>query len=721
MKTLRLLPLGVLLSVLSVVGGTRLHAQTITWIGGSGTPINNVTDDANWSAPLVGDGSDDVEFGISSFHSVYVPGGLNALHDLNFTDSGGPSYNFAGNNDSSYLVLAGDLSAAATTDTAFSASLSVKLSDGSHTADIGANATVTVESDISNQAAGGGILKTGTGTLILAHSSSTFSGGVTVNAGTLVLGADSIADGSLLSSPVGLGTLTLLAGTTLSMYEEYSFDLYTDINLGAGAGMVTVNTTDYGSLTLHNTISGSAGLDKTGAGVLVLASSDSSFSGGVAVQAGTLLLGASSSFEVGIWGPVGAGSLKLHDGAELGVASGAGPITLHNPVVLDADAESAVIIDTSNDDLTLLGEISGAAQLTKAGSNALNLYGDNSFTGPLHITAGQVHLHGNNSAGDGGLSFGSSGEAVFHTLAPVITGLSSASETDAEVTLNVASSRLKIDQDFDSTYYGSLRADSGGPTNDGVFVKAGPGTLTLQGSWIYGYGQGANKHMLEVQGGTLVLSDVHFENADVAVVVNGGTLAIANGTTFANPLLFGGSGGTLGGNGTFSSPLTLGSNVVLSPGNSPGTLTFSAGLTANNGLTTDIEINGAANNPGVTSDLIVTGGTGLNLSAVTTGGYTLRIISLNLLNNPGAVDGLTGPASWTIFQNSALTGFVTDGSQFLLDIDDFVGGGIFSLTKTGNDLVLNFTPVPEPSTYALIACGLAGLWFTKRRRNRRLP
>jgi hypothetical protein len=51
-----------------------------------------------------------------------------------------------------------------------------------------------------------------------------------------------------------------------------------------------------------------------------------------------------------------------------------------------------------------------------------------------------------------------------------------------------------------------------------------------------------------------------------------------------------------------------------------------------------------------------------------------------------------------------------------------LGGGSFSLTLDGenNALFLNFTPVPEPSTYALLSLGLIGILLTAGGWRRRL-
>ena len=47
-------------------------------------------------------------------------------------------------------------------------------------------------------------------------------------------------------------------------------------------------------------------------------------------------------------------------------------------------------------------------------------------------------------------------------------------------------------------------------------------------------------------------------------------------------------------------------------------------------------------------------------------------------------------------------------------------GGAFSVVQQGNDLVLLFTPVPEPGTWALLGVGAGSLLFVIRRRTRRM-
>ncbi len=121
----------------------------------------------------------------------------------------------------------------------------------------------------------GSLLKTGSGSLTLSGAN-TFSSGTTLSAGTLTIATDTGA---------GSGAISLNGGTLQSSGTR---TIGNNVILGGGA----IGGTD--NLTLAGVISGSSPLTKTGSGTLRLTSANSA-SGTVAINAGTLALGANSA------------------------------------------------------------------------------------------------------------------------------------------------------------------------------------------------------------------------------------------------------------------------------------------------------------------------------------------------------------------------------------------------------------------------------------------
>lgn len=133
------------------------------------------------------------------------------------------------------------------------------------------------------------------------------------------------------------------------------------------------------------------------------------------------------------------------------------------------------------------------------------------------------------------------------------------------------------------------------------------------------------------------------------------------------------------------------------------------------GGTYDLEVQLANGTAGTGYDLLSISGAPLDITATSGSPFTLNLISLTGLGSPGDVSDFSSasPYSWTIAASSSgITGFAAN--KFFISTANFsnsLGVGSFSVSQSGNNLLLNFTPVPEPSIYAFLlsGLGLAGL------------
>jgi autotransporter-associated beta strand protein len=263
-----------------------------------------------------------------------------------------------------------------------------------------------------------------------------------------------------------------------------------------------------------------------------------------------------------------------------------------------------------------------------------------------------------------------------------------------------------------TTFTGTLTNGGTQPLN---LTKTGGGTLTLQGASNY-TGQTV------VFGGRLV-ADHNSALGTSAVTINGGALEIPTTRTVTNAVAL--NAGSLIVNGTYSNNLTVAGRLagaglvngaasvvgggVVSPGNSVGTLTVNS-ATFDAGSLFEVEISGNGDSPSTRDQLIVSG----ILNFVTSGvGSTIRVVQLS-----GSFDPST-THTYTIAMASTLQ---VDGnpigspSGIHVDSSQFASPGSFSLSRAGNNLILTFTPVPEPAlTLLVFASGLGGAGYVRRR------
>jgi autotransporter-associated beta strand protein len=253
--------------------------------------------------------------------------------------------------------------------------------------------TMSVSSVISDGGSGFGITKIGAGALTLSGAN-TYTGGVTINAGTLRAGSTTAL------GPAANASLTFGASSTgrfqLNGNNTTVIDLNTNATVGspiiesssgtAGIDTLTVNTanTDSFAGVLQNGSARLLALSKSGAGTLTLSGANN-YTGGTTVTVGTLTLGAS-----GVLADTGAmilngGTFKA--GATTGFTETAGTLALTD--------SSAIALGTGSHTLTF----ADSSGVTWTASKTITITGWAGGYNGTSGTAGKIFVGG--SPGNG--------------------------------------------------------------------------------------------------------------------------------------------------------------------------------------------------------------------------------------------------------------------------------------------------------------------------------
>ena len=135
----------------------------------------------------------------------------------------------------------------------------------------------------------GNLAKSGTGTLTL-NGSNTYTGGTTLNAGTLVIGNTAAAGTGTITQTNGTSLLKLdTTGTITNAMSVYNVLATQSATL---SGAITVNNATWDvdagdTLTVSGAVAGNGGVTKIGNGTLILSGSNS-YNGSTVINAGTL-------------------------------------------------------------------------------------------------------------------------------------------------------------------------------------------------------------------------------------------------------------------------------------------------------------------------------------------------------------------------------------------------------------------------------------------------
>ena len=388
------------------------------------------------------------------------------------------------------------------------------------------------------------------------------------------------------------------------------------------------------------------------------------------------------------------------------LAAQAGSVTLGNNITLNSTLQVGENGNPNN--LTLSGVISGGGTLDIQ-SNVL-LYGINSYSGGTIVDNALVTI-GNASALGTGYTQLSNASIGFAFANPTVYNLTG----DFNSVVNLAPAATLTIQTDNYGVYSYQGAISG--SGSAQVVKTGTGVQELQGSGNYTGGT-------TVSAGTLIVGSDTAIGAGPVTVQSGAQIDADSSVTLTNALTLN-SGGVVGGQGTISPPggLTIAGGAEVMPGNNVSggrisTLQFGTPLILGTNGVYGFNLQDAGGPQGSGYSTIDVNGA-LTITANPAAKFTVSVISIDPgSGNAGlATFNASSTYQWTLLSATTITGFAAN--DFHIDPSGFqnplMGGG-FSIVQSGNTLVLDFTPVPEPSTWALIAVGIAAMTIFSLRR-----
>jgi fibronectin-binding autotransporter adhesin len=472
--------------------------------------------------------------------------------------------------------------------------------------------------------AGAGLVSLGTQTLTLTNAADTFAGGITGSGGVALTGGTQTLSGQNTYT----GTTSIGPNATLALSGTGSIATSAEV---ANNGQFDISGSQGASIT---TLSGTGSV-ALGSQVLTMTNGSTTFagtiggSGGVAVTGGTQTLSGSNTYTGGT--TVHGATLAVTSDAALGAP--AGQLALSNATLRTLASlnttrpislDGTGRIDTAGNTVGVGGTVSGSGALAIDGGGKLNLTGTNTYSGGTVIT-GKTTLAISSDA-----NLGAPG-APLVVQSGVLTALN-----------NLNSTR-------------PIEVLDGGLINSEGFALNLTGPLMLQQAGLQS----------QILSGT--------------AQVTGPVMLASTGLIVPQPA-------TLHGVGTITTPTTVYGTV--SPGNSPGTLTFTVPVTMqpNSVYSVNIDGTGTGTGAGNYSRIVVNGGNfdafggtivpvlrGITGSATNT--YTPAVgTSFIVVQANGGVNGsfaglaepsqglLTGSRFDALYTPTALTLYVTPSS-----------------------------------------------------------
>jgi fibronectin-binding autotransporter adhesin len=385
------------------------------------------------------------------------------------------------------------------------------------------------------------------------------------------------------------------------------------------------------------------------------------------------------------------------------IADTAITVTVNRSLTLAGTDRQGLGVTAAGSVLNWDGVISGTGSFTKIGAGTLVLSNANTYAGSTNIESGTLRLSGGNDRLPVGtqLTLGratNSGVLVLNGFNQELAGLTTSGTGTGNRVVGGATTQsiLTVNLASGTQTYGGVLGGTGTNENNLGLVKSGAGTLVLTAANTYT--------------GNTTIQAGELRAANTSGSATGtGTVTVA--------------AGTLSGTGSVG-PVNVQANGTIrgDSGSGTGTLTLTGNSTLAGTLATQLTVSGGS----VTANSKLAVGSNV-LNLVSTGGA----FTITLLNDAGLT--LNNPYTITLATSSEADRFHRNGSPWDSSGNAFVPGadyvvlsgsggwtytGLSLVVDSSNNLVLTFTPVPEPGLVVGIgAAGLGLVGLVRRRRH----
>jgi len=472
------------------------------------------------------------------------------------------------------------------------------------------------------------------------------------DANTTTVGNGVSFSGIRITNPIGNVAINAGAGGNLTLGTQ-GIDLSaSSSNLTIGSG-VTVSAnqtwaTGNVSISVSGNVTGSALVTKTGTGILSFSGNGSAFTGGIAVNAGTLRAGGAAAV-------FGNGTITLGEaggGEPVKVDFGIGSsITVANPLVIPAGSGNRTLVSNmgNTNGQTFSGRITGSGNLTFGGGVVTVSGNASAWTGNIFVTGGKLRLANGSSFNTATiLSVGSGGTVDLNASGSSwsFAGISNIAGAGGSIANAGGMRTINLRGGGNYAFAGPIQSN----INLGINLS-GNGSQTLAGNCTYG-------GTTTVTAGTLIVDG-----------------ALSSATTVA-------AAGRLSGNGTLSANVTV--NGTLQPGNGIGTSTFGGNLTL--GATSRLEWELAAN-----------ASSGADRVSAATVNAAAGASVVPVFNRSGSPVDFSGPfwssnQSWTVLSATLMSGSMSLGTVSPDSVGHLPSAyGSFSLAHSPTAVALQWT------------------------------